>query len=83
MKIKQNKTRISLWLNNERFGKIEENKLIITNGYKNTKKYLWDIKNFKTIDECLKLLLTYLKSKNSNILLSEKELIKNYYSNIF
>ena len=47
MKIKQNKTRISLWLNNERFGKIEENKLIITNGYKNTKKYLWDIKSFK------------------------------------
>ena len=35
MEIKKNKTRISLWLNNSRFSKIEVNKYFVTDGFSN------------------------------------------------
>ena len=43
MEIKENKTRISLWLKGKRFSKIELNKLIITNGYSKNNRNLWII----------------------------------------
>jgi hypothetical protein len=52
MKIKENKTRISLWLHNKRFAKIEKNTLIITSGYSKHDRVLWSIVKFNKIDEC-------------------------------
>ena len=60
MEIKENKTRISLWLQGNRFSKIELNKFSITNGYSYHNRNLWSIFNFTEIDECLRLLQCYL-----------------------
>ena len=63
MEIKDNKTRISLWLNGKRFAKIEFNKISMTYGYSNKNKNLWKIFYFNEIDDCLKLLKCYLLTK--------------------
>ena len=56
MEIKENKTRISLWINKTRFIKIEVNKLTITNGYPKSKRNLWIVIKFDTINNGLELL---------------------------
>ena len=81
MKIKENKTRISLWLNNNRFAKIELNKLIITNGYSKHHHQCWNLYNFKNIDNCLELLHIYLLGRSINISLKEKE--KEYIKHLY
>ena len=83
MEIKENKTRISLWLNNKRFSKIEYNKLILTNGYSYSKRNLWNRFHFNKIDDCLELLKCYLLGRNINISLEELQYIKNLYIKIF
>ena len=79
MEIKDNKTRISLWLNGKRFAKIEYDKLSITYGYSNKNKNLWKIFYFNKIDDCLKLLKCYLLTKNINLSFKEKQDIEKLY----
>ena len=79
MEIKENKTRISLWLNEKRFAKIEYDKLSITYGYSNKNKNLWKIFYFNKIDDCLKLLKCYLLTKNINLSFKEKQDIEKLY----
>ena len=79
MEIKENKTRISLWFNGKRFSKIEMNKLIITNGYSNYNKNLWEIFNFTKIEHCLELLHCYFLGRRINISSKEKQYIKKLY----
>jgi len=79
MKIKENKTRISLWLHNKRFAKIEKNTLIITSGYSKHDRVLWSIVKFNKIDECLKLLQSYLLQKKINMSINEEKYIKTFY----
>lgn len=79
MEIKENKTRISLWLEGKRFSKIELNKLIITNGYSNHNRNLWKIFNFNEIDDCLELLKCYFLGKKINISLKEQQTIQKLY----
>ena len=79
MEIKENKTRISLWLKNKRFSKIELNKLIITNGYSKRNRNLWNIFNFNRIDDCLELLQCYLSRRAIKLSLKERQDIKKLY----
>ena len=76
MLIKENKTRISIWDNNKRLFKIELNKLTITNGYPKSKRNLWIVIKFDTINNGLELL-------SNNIIISPTELIsiKHIYLN--
>lgn len=83
MEIKENKTRISLWLKGRRFSKIELNKLIITNGYSNRNRKLWSIFNFTKIDDCLELLQCYILGKKINISLKDKQYIQKLYIKLF
>ena len=79
MEIKENKTRISLWLKGKRFSKIELNKLIITNGYSKNNRNLWIIFNFNKIDNCLELLQCYLLERKMYISLKESQYIQKLY----
>jgi hypothetical protein len=79
MKIKENKTRISLWLNNKRFAKIEINKLIITSGYSRHDRVLWCTFKFNNIDDCLNLLRLYLLQKRNKMSVNEENYIQNLY----
>lgn len=81
MKIKENKTRISLWLNNNRFAKIEKNKLIITSGYSKHDRVLWYIIKFSNIENCLKLLQLYLLKKQIKMSINEEKYIQKLYIN--
>jgi|TARA_B110001469_G_C9623689_1_gene311082 hypothetical protein len=76
MRIKENKTRISIWNNNKRLLKIELNKLTITNGYPKSKRNLWIVIKFNTINNGLELL-----SKNIIISPTEINSIKHIYLN--
>lgn len=76
MLIKENKTRISIWDNNKRLFKIELNKLTITNGYPKSKRNLWIVIKFHTINNGLELL-----SKNITISPSDLNIIKYIYLN--
>ena len=79
MKIKENKTRISLWLNSKRFAKIEMNKLIITKGYSKHDRVLWCTFKFNNIDDCLNLLRLYLLQKRNKMSVNEENYIQNLY----
>jgi hypothetical protein len=58
LRIKENITRLSFWTNNERFCKIEKNKLFITNGYSKHNKELWNILYFDKIEDGIELFNT-------------------------
>ena len=79
MKIKENKTRISLWIQGKRFSKIEVNKLFITNGYSKDHKNLWKIYTFNKIDSGLDLLRSYLLKRKINISSKEQKYIQSLY----
>lgn len=82
MEIRNNKTRISLWLNNSRFLKIELNKLFVTNGISNKNKELWTIYKFNNINECLQLLQFELLKKNIILSNDNKQTIEKYYDQL-
>ena len=79
MEIKENKTRISLWVNGQRVLKIELNKLIITNGYSKRNKKIWCIFSFNKIEHCLELLQLYFLGRNITISLKEYKYIQKLY----
>lgn len=79
MKIKENKTRISLWIQGKRFSKIEVNKLFITNGYSKDNKNFWTIYTFNEIDSGLDLLQSYLLKRKINISSKEQKYIQALY----
>jgi hypothetical protein len=83
MEIKENKTRISLWLKGKRFYKIEPNKLIFTNGYSKHNRNLWKTSRFNKIDNCLELLQSCLLERTMNISLEEQQYIKKLYIKLF
>lgn len=83
MEIKENTTRISFWFNEKRYSKIELNKLIITYGYSNRNRNLWNVFKFSKIDNCLELLEYFILEKKYKISLKEKQVIKKLYVKLF
>ena len=82
MEIKENKTRISLWIKGKRFSKIESNKLIITKGYSNKNRNLWIIFNFTDVNNCLDLLQSYIL-ENYKISLNDRNHIQKIYQKLY
>ena len=83
MRIKENKTRISFWLNNTgRCSKIELNKIVITNGYNRDCNHLWDVYNFDSIDNGILILDNFLINKNIYLSSTDRQNIKTYYQNL-
>lgn len=82
MEIRKNKTRISLWLNNSRFSKIEINKYSITNGFSNKNKEMWITYEFNNINDCLQLLQYELLKRNIILSVSDNQRIEKYYNEL-
>lgn len=82
MEIRKNKTRISLWLNNSRFSKIEVNKYFVTNGFSSKNKDMWKMYEFNNINDCLQLLQYELLKRNIILSVSDNQRIEKYYNEL-
>ena len=81
--IKENKTRISFWKNdNIRFCKLEYKKFIITNGYNKHRNYLWTTFKFDTIENGILIFKEQLLKKNIYITPNDENHIKICYTNL-
>ena len=82
--IKGGKTRISIWESgtNSRCSKIELSKIIITNGYDRTRKYLCHTLNFNNIDDGILILKHYLNNKHIHLSVNDIQNIKIYYTKL-
>ena len=82
MEIQKNKTRISFWLNNSRFSKIEVNKYFVTNGFSNKNKEMWMKYEFNNINDCLQLLQYELLKRNIILSVDDTQRVEKYYNEL-